>query len=79
MLQTGASRLGASRGPDLLHYKDHFKVGVHGTSNRYTLDRKRVGAELSDEELKFFVHSLMDKRLTQAQVGAFVPLQPGEG
>ena len=35
------------------------------------LDRKRMGVELTDEELTFFVHSLMDRRLTQAQVGAF--------
>ena len=35
------------------------------------LDRKRMGVELTNEELRFFVHSLMNKRLTQAQVGAF--------
>ena len=35
------------------------------------LDRKRMGAELTNEELRFFIDSLMNKRLTQAQVGAF--------
>ena len=35
------------------------------------LDRKRMGKELTAEELKFFVECLIDRRLSQAQIGAF--------
>ena len=46
MLQMGASRLGASRGPGFCYtrMKTIFEVGTYGTSNRYTSRSQKNGS-----------------------------------
>ena len=49
-----------------------FQIKMAGMTPKYIIAKKRDGQELTNEEIDFFVKSLITNDVTQAQLGAFL-------